>query len=107
VTFGAEIHAIRLENFFNQYELKLKDNYSSLFAETEFYASSKLAIRAGLRAEYTSVIDRFNITPRISLAQKTGQYSQVSLAAGRFCQTPEKNYLYLNPPNFELSTDKR
>jgi hypothetical protein len=30
------------------------------------------------------------------LAQKTGQYSQVSLAAGRFYQTPEKNYLYLN-----------
>jgi CarboxypepD_reg-like domain/TonB-dependent Receptor Plug Domain len=96
VTFGAEIHAIRLENFFNQYELKLKDNYSSLFTETEFYASSKLAIRAGLRGEYTSVIDRFNIAPRISLAQKTGQYSQVSLATGRFYQTPEKNYLYLN-----------
>jgi hypothetical protein len=96
LTFGAEIHTIRLENFFNQYDLKLKDNYSAIFAETEFYASSKLAIRAGLRTEYTSVIDRFNIAPRISLAQKTGQYSQVSLAAGRFYQTPEKNYLYFN-----------
>jgi hypothetical protein len=96
LTLGAEIHAIRLENFFNQYELKLKDNYSAIFAETEFYGSSKLAIRAGLRGEYTSVIDRFNIAPRISLAQKTGQYSQVSLAAGRFYQTPENNYLYLN-----------
>ena len=103
-TLGAEHHIINLSNFFNQYELRLKDNYSALFAETEFYGSSKLAIRAGLRGEYTSVIDRFNIAPRISLAQKTGQYSQVSLAAGRFYQTPEKNYLYLNQNlNYELA----
>jgi hypothetical protein len=104
LTLGTEYHVINLSNFFNQYELSLKDNYSALFAETEFYGSSKLAIRAGLRGEYTSVINRFNIAPRVSVAQKTGQYSQVSLAAGRFYQTPEKNYLYLNQNlDFELA----
>ncbi len=93
---GAEVHNINVSNYYNQYKLDLTDNYSSIFTETEFYASSKLAVRLGFRGEYTSVIDRYNIAPRISLAQKTGQYSQVSLAAGRFYQTPEKNYLYLN-----------
>ena len=96
LSLGTEFHAINIGNIFNQYQLDLKDRYSAFFAETEFYASPKLAIRAGLRAEYTSVISRFNIAPRLSLAQKTGQYSQVSLAAGRFYQTPEKEYLYLN-----------
>jgi hypothetical protein len=101
---GAEVHNINVSNYFNQYKLDLTDNYSSLFTETEFYASSKLAVRLGLRGEYTSVIDRYNIAPRISLAQKTGQYSQVSLAAGRFYQTPEKNYLYLNRNlNYEIA----
>lgn len=96
ISVGAESHAIRLSDVYNQFNLSLKDNYSAIFAESEFYASSKLAVRLGLRGEYTSVIDKFNVAPRISLAQKTGQYSQVSLAAGRFYQTPEKNYLYLN-----------
>lgn len=104
ISFGAEVHAIRLGNIYNQFNLNLKDNYSAIFAETEFYASPKLAVRLGLRGEYTSVLDRYNVAPRISLAQKTGQYSQVSLAAGRFYQTPEKNYLYLNQNlNFELA----
>ncbi|MES2516621.1 MAG: TonB-dependent receptor [Bacteroidota bacterium] len=104
LSVGAEHHAINLTNIYNQYNLSLQDNYSAAFAETEFYASSRLAVRLGLRAEYTSVIDRSNIAPRISLAQKTGQYSQVSLAAGRFYQTPEKNYLYLNQKlDFEIA----
>ncbi|TAF27060.1 MAG: TonB-dependent receptor [Runella slithyformis] len=101
---GVEHHAIRLGNIYNQFNLKLNDNYSAFFAETEFYASPKLAVRFGLRGEYTSVIGKYNAAPRLSLAQKTGQYSQVSLAAGRFYQTPEKDYLYRNPTlNYELA----
>jgi len=96
VIFGAEFHAIRVGNIYNQYDFRLRDNYSAAFAETELYITPKLAGRFGMRAEYTSVINRANIAPRVSLAYKTGQYSQVSLAAGQFYQTPEKNYLYLN-----------
>ena len=104
ISVGAEYHAIRSGNIFNQFELNLKDNYSAVFTESEFYFTPKLAAKIGLRGEYTSIIDRFNVAPRISLAQKTGQYSQVSLAAGRFYQTPEKNYLYLNQSlNYELA----
>ena len=48
--------------------------------------------------------NKANIAPRLSLAYKTGQYSQVSLAVGQFYQTPEKNYLYLNQHlDFELA----
>ena len=101
---GTEVHSIQLNNYFGKTKLDLKDNYTAFFTETEFYASSKLAVRLGLRGEYTSVIDRYNLAPRLSLAQKTGQFSQVSLAAGRFYQTPEKNYLYLNNTlNFEIA----
>ncbi|WP_259015319.1 TonB-dependent receptor [Emticicia fluvialis] len=96
VLFGAEFHAIKTGNIYNQYDFSLQDNYSAAFTETELYITPKLAGRLGMRAEYTSAIDKANIAPRVSLAYKTGQYSQVSLAAGQFYQTPEKNYLYLN-----------
>lgn len=117
-SFGSELHVIESSNIFNQFNLALKDNYYALFTESEFYLSPKLAVKAGIRGEYTRVIKKSNIAPRLSMAQKTGQYSQISLAAGRFYQTPEKNYLYLNTNlgyeiadhlilNFQRIKDKR
>ena len=96
VLFGSEFHAIKIGNIYNGNNYTLNDNYSAAFVETELYITPKLAGRFGLRSEYTSIINKANISPRLSLAYKTGQYSQVSLAAGQFYQTPEKNYLYLN-----------
>ena len=94
--FGAEYHDIKLRNQYDEFALELDDKYSSIFAESEFYLSSKLAGRLGLRAENSSVIDDFNLAPRISLAYKTGKYAQFSLAAGTFYQNPDKEYLYIN-----------
>ncbi|MBK8427037.1 MAG: TonB-dependent receptor [Lewinellaceae bacterium] len=96
VLAGVEYHNIQNSNVFGVNEARLQENYSGAFAESEFYLSTKLAVRAGLRGEYTSIIDKANISPRISLAYKTSQYSQVSFATGQFYQTPEKNYLFLN-----------
>lgn len=104
ILFGTEFHSIHTENIFDGYNAELTDNYTAAFAETELYLTPKLAGRLGVRGEYTSAIDKANVAPRLSLAYKTGQYSQVSLAAGQFYQTPEKNYLYLNQKlDFELA----
>ena len=103
-TFGGEFHDISQSNVYNQYLLKLDDQYSSLFAEAEFYLSSKLAARLGLRGEHSSVISQSNLAPRLSLAYKVGKYAQFSFAAGRFYQNPEKEYLYLDKSlDFELA----
>lgn len=104
VLIGGELHHLYLENKVIKGNYKLTDNYSAGFVESEIYITQKLAFRAGLRAEYSSVIDKSNIAPRLSLAYKTGENSQVSLAAGQFYQTPERNYLYLNRTlGFELA----
>ena len=104
IVFGGEYHNIKVSNIFDKYEGSWTDNYTAGFAELEMYASTKLAIRAGLRGEFSSIIDKGNLAPRLSLAYKTGQFSQVSLAAGQFYQEPEKNYLYLNKNlGFELA----
>jgi CarboxypepD_reg-like domain/TonB-dependent Receptor Plug Domain len=101
---GSEFHNIQTSSNFQPYNLALTDNYSALFAESDFYVTQKLAIRLGVRGEYSSAIDKINVAPRLSLAYKTGQYSQVSVASGQFYQTPENNYLYLNKTlNYELA----
>ncbi|MFT5884574.1 MAG: hypothetical protein ACI9IP_001029 [Arcticibacterium sp.] len=94
--FGVEYHDIKLRNQYDEFELEIDDKYSSIFAESEFYISSKLAGRIGLRAENSTVISDYNLAPRISLAYKTGKYAQFSLAAGTFYQNPDKEYLYIN-----------
>ncbi len=100
--FGTEIHRINLKTAYNNQSYALRDNYAAAFVEAEVYLSRELAGRVGLRGEYSSVIDRYNLAPRLSFAYKTGAYSQVSLAAGQFYQNPDHRYLYLNQDlNFE------
>lgn len=94
--FGAESHLINLSNKVAGTNYNLTDWYSGVFVESEVYLSRKLAGRIGLRGEYSSIINKVNLAPRLSFAYKTGSYSQVSLAAGQFYQTPNYQYLYRN-----------
>jgi hypothetical protein len=104
LTVGGEFHHIKVGNIYNQFDLNMTDNYSAAFAESEFYLSSKLALKPGVRIEHSSVINKSNIAPRLSMAYKLGKYDQFSLAAGRFYQNPEKEYLYLNKSlDFEVA----
>lgn len=73
---------------------KLIDNYTSLFAETEIYVTNDLAAKAGVRFEHSSIINKSDIAPRLSLAYKTGKDAQMSVAYGIFYQKPENNQLY-------------
>jgi hypothetical protein len=79
-----------------KYNYSLIDNYIGMFSESELYITRKLAGRVGVRGEYSSLASGFNVTPRFSLAYKTGQYSQVSMAGGKFYQTPDYQYYFNN-----------
>jgi vitamin B12 transporter len=63
------------------------------FAEADIYVTNDLAAKIGTRAEYSSLLNKVNIAPRISLAYKLGDQSQASLAYGEFYQNPEVRYL--------------
>jgi len=63
------------------------------FVEGEFYLNDILVVRTGLRTEHSSYLGQWNIAPRTSLALKTGNRSQVSLAYGVFYQNPDDRYL--------------
>ncbi|MEO7923602.1 MAG: TonB-dependent receptor [Chitinophagaceae bacterium] len=76
-----------------QYPSGLKENIKALFAEGDVYATNDLAIKAGMRLEHSSILDKLNLAPRFSIAYKLGKGSQASLAYGIFYQNPERKYL--------------
>lgn len=69
------------------------NNISAVFAETDIIFSKKLALKAGLRGDYYNTTKRFDVAPRASLAYKTSENGQVSLAYGNFFQTVSGDYL--------------
>ncbi|GAB3563642.1 TonB-dependent receptor [Spirosoma luteolum] len=93
---GLEAHSIGLGNTVSGRSYRLRDNYGAVFVESQLYLSRHLAVQTGLRAEYASSLHRANLAPRLSVAYKTGRYSQIALAAGQFYQTPDHRYLYRN-----------
>ncbi len=65
-----------------------KDNLSAGFAEADIFFSNKFAMKLGLRGEHSSFLDDTNIAPRVSLAYKSSEKGQFSLAYGDFYQNP-------------------
>jgi outer membrane cobalamin receptor len=92
-------------HFDYEQKIKMNGNYRlpfnmeeiSGFGEIEYKLSKKFAARIGARMENNSLLNETTLMPRISSAYKTGNNSQVSLAAGDFYQRPENDYLKFAP----------
>ncbi len=85
--------------------LNMEDHTIAAFAEPEFRLSKNLALRPGLRAEYSSALNKYSISPRFALAVKTGKNSQLSAAWGHYFQNPDNSYLqFTTNLDFEKAT---
>ncbi len=94
IRFGGEYWNSLSKYSFNDSAYKLSDNYQALFAETDIYLTNSLAAKLGARFEHSSIIDKVNLAPRISLAYKVGEGASVSAAYGIFYQKPENSQLF-------------
>jgi vitamin B12 transporter len=84
---------------------RIKQSVSAAFAETDIYVTNNVAAKFGSRLEYSSLLDKVNIAPRISVAYKLSNNSQASLAYGIFYQNPENRYLpAVAPLHFSKAT---
>ena len=79
------------------FRLGLNNLQPSMFLEPEIKLSKKFALRMGARAEYSSLLESYDLSPRIAAAYKTGTNSQVSLAWGKYHQTPEFEIMKMAP----------
>lgn len=84
-------------------EIDVESEIFSPFVEASIYFSNRLMARIGGRYEYHVQSGHGRLSPRLSLAQKVGEYGQVSLAYGKFIQLPTHEKLKLDP---DLSSEE-
>lgn len=72
------------------------NNISSVFSEADIIFSKKVALKVGVRGEYSDLFEEFTLSPRASFAVKTGKDSQLSVAYGDFYQQPTNTILKYN-----------
>jgi Outer membrane cobalamin receptor protein len=96
IRFGGEyMYFTDRNDFTNHYVtnsiINTDDHFKAAFAEGDIYITNDLAAKMGTRLEHSSLLEKTNLAPRLSLAYKTGQQAQASLAYGVFYQKPEKD----------------
>ena len=75
---------------------------SAAYIEGEYKPVSWFAIKPGVRTEYSQILGKGNVSPRLSFAVKTGRNTQISMASGVFYQTPQTMYLLFGyRPDFQ------
>ncbi len=99
--FGTEYFATDFDEAYSDEAIEpttygFKNNIASAFVEADVIFSKKLALKAGLRTDYSELFKELCIAPRLSFAYKTGANSQVSLAYGNFYQNPNNDILKFN-----------
>lgn len=110
IRFGSEYNYSNDKNTFIAFNgqkllTSINENINSVFAESDIYITNNLAAKLGGRVERSSLLNKANIAPRVSLAYKLGKQSQASLAYGIFYQNPElRNLPGLVPLTFQKAT---
>lgn len=94
IRFGSEYMYAYNKSVYKGLKGYANDHYNAAFAESDIYLTNAIAAKIGGRVEYSSIIDKANVAPRLSLAYKTGKDAQVSLAYGLFYQKPENTQLF-------------
>lgn len=90
---GLETQGFSVEQRYDTLQQDFNEGQFAIYAETEYKPSKKLAIKTGLRYQYSQLLQEQSLAPRLALAFKTGKHSQISLAGGMYYQNPGNNYL--------------
>ncbi|PKA83860.1 outer membrane cobalamin receptor [Ulvibacter sp. MAR_2010_11] len=97
LSFGAEQFSTDFSEKYNDpstnARLGFQNNITAAFAETDIIFSKQFAVKLGLRGEYSQLFEALTVSPRTSIAYKTGKNSQLSLAYGDFFQQPNSDIL--------------
>ena len=101
LNLGSELFHVNYdETFETQDGFEVESNFDDVlwagFLEGDIFFSNAFAMKLGARFENTTLLNEFTISPRISLAYKSGEFSQFSLAYGDFYQNPLNESLKFN-----------
>ncbi len=88
---GAELQNFGTKKQFGRTQ-QYDETQLAAFTELEWTPIYWLALRPGVRHEYSTFLNVDKVAPRFSAAIKTGNHSQASLAGGIFYQNANTNY---------------
>ncbi|WP_179376104.1 TonB-dependent receptor [Winogradskyella wichelsiae] len=80
------------EDFINE-TYGFNNNITAGFTEGDILFSKKLALKIGLRADYSAIFKTIDVAPRAAFAYKSSKNGQFSLAYGSFYQNPNISIL--------------
>lgn len=104
VLIGTDLQRITYTQRFDTLIGQFDELVSAAYVEAEYKPAAWFAIKPGVRAEYSQLIAKANIAPRVAFAVRTGQFSNVSAASGLFYQTAGTNYFLQGyRPGFQQS----
>ncbi len=90
---GTELQHFQYRQTFDTLTGQFAEMLSAGYVEADIIPFRNFAIKPGVRAEYSKLLAKGNISPRLAMAIKTGKTSQISLASGYFYQLVSQNYL--------------
>lgn len=98
VRFGAEYNYSNEKIFFTNnvgasFNEPVTENLTSIFGEGDIYINDNMALKIGGRVEHSNLLQKLNAAPRVSLAYKFIDKSQLSFSYGIFYQNPERRLL--------------
>ncbi|UZR96693.1 TonB-dependent receptor [Chondrinema litorale] len=100
LNFGGEVQHVAENSTWSDVEsgsdsvAGFTDNFSSVFIESNIELVKNLKARAGVRMEYSSLLQKMNIAPRLSLAYLLSEQEQFLVSYGQYYQKPNREYLY-------------
>jgi outer membrane receptor for ferrienterochelin and colicin len=98
-TAGGELMYTKFDETYsliNQYPTNFTNALSSNFYQVEYFPDEMTCLSMGLRGEYASIMDKFNVAPRLYVSHKLNDNHILSFTAGTYFQNPANNYLKLN-----------
>ena len=78
------------------FNTQFNNNIAGAYTEADIFFSKNLGAKAGVRFEHSELLNESTISPRLSLAYKSGDNAQFSIAYGQFYQNPKNEYLKFN-----------
>jgi len=95
--FGADRFIMDYDDTFttedgSEFDSSFNNKLTAIYTEADVFFSNRFAMKIGLRSEYSNSFGVFNTAPRLSLAYKSSDKGQFSLAYGEFYQNPLTDY---------------
>lgn len=91
---GVEFFDFKNDESYNELSHQFINPLAAAFLETNYFITRKFALRIGARYEYDGLLNKSNLAPRVSLAYKWNDASQVALGYGKFFEMPEDDFLF-------------